>query len=286
MTPMVPFWKYHGLGNDFVVMDATRGGVLADSQQAKWLCDRYIGVGADGVLTVLPSEAGDFRMHIYNADGSEPEMCGNGIRCFVKYLADYGLVAGPDVKVETGRGVLLCQVHRGDDGKVDSVTVNMGPAVFERSEIPMEGEGRCIEEEIEAGDLRFTITALSVGTPHVVIFEEADISMARKHGPLLESHPLFPQRSNVDLAEIKSREEIDLIVFERGCGITRACGTGACASVAAAAAVGKLEFDKEIKVNLPGGSLFVKVVKDMTAVWMRGPAVEVYKGELPVVMAL
>jgi diaminopimelate epimerase len=190
------------------------------------------------------------------------------------------------VKIETGRGVLLCQVHQGDDGKVDSVEVNMGPAVFERSEIPMEGEGRCIEEEIEAGDLRFTITALSVGTPHVVIFEEADISMARKHGPLLESHPLFPERANVDLAEIKSREEIDLIVFERGCGITRACGTGACASVAAAAAVGKLEFDKEIKVNLPGGSLFVKVVKDMAAVWMRGPAVEVYQGELPVVMAL
>jgi len=267
-------------------MDATRGGVLVDSQQAKWLCDRYIGVGADGVLTVLPSEAGDFRMHIYNADGSEPEMCGNGIRCFVKYLADYGLVAGPDVKIETGRGVLLCQVHRGDDGRVDSVTVNMGPAVFERSKIPMEGEGRCIEEEIEAGDLRFTITALSVGTPHVVVFEEADISMARKHGPLLESHPLFPQRANVDLAEIKSSEEIDLIVFERGCGITRACGTGACASVAAAAAVGKLEFDKEIKVNLPGGSLFVKVVKDMAAVWMRGPAVEVFKGELTAVMAL
>jgi diaminopimelate epimerase len=283
---MVPFCKYHGLGNDFVVMDATRGGVLVDAAQARWLCDRYIGVGADGVLTVLPSEAGDFRMHIYNSDGSEPEMCGNGIRCFVRYLLEHGLAAGPEVKIETGRGVLVCRAHLGDDGRVDSISVNMGPAVFERSRIPMEGEGRCIEEEIAIGDLRFVITAVSVGTPHVVVCEKADISMARKHGPLLESHPLFPERTNVDLTEVKSREEIDLVVFERGCGITRACGTGACASVAACAAVGKLEFEKEIKVNLPGGSLFVKVARDFSSVWMRGPAVEVFKGELPAVMAL
>jgi diaminopimelate epimerase len=282
---MVAFWKYHGLGNDFVIMDATRGGVLVDSAQARWLCDRHRGVGADGVLTALPSESGEVRMHIYNADGSEPEMCGNGIRCFVKYLIDYGRVAGPEVRVETGRGVLHCQAIPGEDGRIETVTVNMGAAVFERSEIPMEGEGRCINEEIAAGDLRFNITALSVGTPHMVIFEKADLSMARKHGSLLENHPLFPQRVNVDLTEVKSRSEIDLVVWERGCGITKACGTGACAATAAAAMVNKVDFNREIKVNLPGGSLFIQISEDFTSVRMRGPAVEVFRGELPALMA-
>ena len=282
---MVPFWKYHGLGNDFVIMDATRGGVLVDSNQARWLCDRHSGVGADGVLTVLPSEAGEFRMHIYNADGSEPEMCGNGIRCFFKYLVDCGRVAGPEVKVETGRGVLSCQAASGEDGRVETVTVDIGPAIFERSEIPMEGEGRCIDQMIEAGDLRFNITAVSVGTPHMVIFEKADLSMARKHGSLLENHPLFPQRVNVDLTEVKSRSEIDLVVWERGCGITKACGTGACAAAVASAVVGKVDFDREIKVNLPGGSLFIEVSEDFSSVRMRGSAVEVFRGELPTLMA-
>ena len=278
---MVPFWKYHGLGNDFAIIDGTRGGVLVDPDQAKYLCDRHLGIGADGILTVLPSESGDFRMHIYNADGSEPEMCGNGIRCFVKYLVDYGLVAGPGVRVETGRGVLDCKAQQGKDGKVETVTVNMGPAVFERTQIPMQGEGRCIEQEIEIGDLKFVITAVAVGNPHMVIHSKADISMARKHGPLLESHPLFPQRVNVDLTEVKNREEIDLVVYERGCGITKACGTGACAAVAASAVVNKVDLEKEIKVNLPGGSLFVQVDQGFLSVWMRGPAVEVFRGELP-----
>lgn len=278
---MVSFFKYHGLGNDFVVMDATRGGVLVDAEQARVLCDRHTGVGADGILTALPSEAGDFRMHIYNADGSEPEMCGNGIRCFVKYLVDYGRLAGPQARVETGGGVLACEAVAGPDGKAESVIVNMGPALFERSAIPMAGEGRCVEESIEIGDLRFNATAVSVGTPHMVLFEKADLAMARQHGPLIESHPMFPQRVNVDLTEVKSRGEIDLVVYERGCGITRACGTGACAATAAAALVGKVDFAREIKVNLPGGALHVRVAEDFSSVWMRGPAVEVFRGELP-----
>ncbi len=278
---MIPFWKYHGLGNDFVIMDATRGGVMVEMEQARFLCDRHIGVGADGVLTVLPSEDGDFRMHIFNADGSQPEMCGNGIRCFVKYLVDFGLAAGPELRIETGRGLLACQAHPGSDGLIDSVTVNMGPAVFEREQIPMLGEGRCIQQEIDAGDLHFTITAVSMGNPHMVLFEEADMSMARKHGPLLESHPLFPHKANVNLTEVKSRSEIDLVVYERGCGVTKACGTGACAATAAAAMVDKVDFDREIQVNLPGGGLFVRVEKDFSSVWMRGPAAEVFRGELP-----
>jgi diaminopimelate epimerase len=278
---MIPFWKYHGLGNDFVVIDATQGGLLVTAEQARALCDRNTGIGADGVLTVLPSEAGDFRMHIFNADGSEPEMCGNGLRCFVKFLVDHGRLPRAETRIETGRGVLECQTQRGADGKVDTVTVNMGPASFERAQIPMLGEGRCVQEEIEAGDLRFKITAVSVGTPHMVLFEKADLSMARKHGPLLESHRLFPKRVNVDLTEVKGKDEIDLVVYERGCGITRACGTGACAAVAASAMLGKVDFEREITVNLPGGALFVRVARDFSAVWMRGPAVEVFCGELP-----
>ncbi|MBN2498913.1 MAG: diaminopimelate epimerase [Deltaproteobacteria bacterium] len=277
---MIPFFKYHGLGNDFAVVDATQGAVLVEGAQAVRICDRHTGVGADGVLTVLPSESGDFRMHIYNADGSEPEMCGNGIRCFVKYLVDHGSAAGDEVRVETGRGVLSCLAHRGADGKVESVTVNMGPAEFERERIPMKGEGRCIEEEIEFEGLRFKITALALGNPHVVLFGEADLSLARKRGPMLESHPLFPQKVNVNLAGLKSRAEIDLVVYERGCGITRACGTGACATAAAAAMLDKVDFDREIRVNLPGGSLYVRVEQDFSSVWMRGPAVEVFRGEI------
>jgi diaminopimelate epimerase len=278
---MIPFWKYHGLGNDFIIMDATRGGVMLEMEQARKLCDRHTGVGADGVLTVLPSEAGDFRMHIFNSDGSEPEMCGNGIRCFVKYLVDYELAHSPQLAIETGRGLLTCMVHKDPEGQVDSVTVNMGPAIFERAQIPMLGEGRCILETIDSGDLHFTITAVSMGNPHMVLFEEADMSMARKHGPLLESHPSFPEKANVNLTEVKSRSEIDLVVYERGCGITKACGTGACAATAAAAMVDKVDFDREIQVNLPGGSLFVRVERDFSSVWMRGPAVEVFRGELP-----
>jgi len=278
---MIQFWKYHGLGNDFVIIDATRGGLLVDADQARKICERNTGIGADGILTVLPSESGDFRMHIYNTDGSEPEMCGNGIRCFVKFLFDSGRLQGPEARIETGRGVLSCEVQEGESGKVETVTVNMGPVILDRSEIPMEGEGRCIQQEIEIGDLNFTVTALSVGTPHLVLFEKADISLARKRGALLESHPLFPQRVNVDLAEASSRGEIDLVVYERGCGITNACGTGACASTAASAIAGKVDFDREIKVNLPGGSLYVRVAKDLSSVWMRGPAVEVFQGSLP-----
>jgi diaminopimelate epimerase len=278
---MIPFCKYHGLGNDFVIIDAMRGGLLVDSDQARSLCDRNMGIGADGILTVLPSESGDFRMHIYNADGSEPEMCGNGIRCFVKYLFDRGRWQESPVKIETGGGVLSCEARMGTAGKVESVNVNMGPVVLERSEIPMQGEGRCVQQEIELGDLRFNVTAVSVGTPHLVIFEKADLSLARKRGALLETHPLFPQRVNVDLAEVKSRAEIDLVVWERGCGITKACGTGACSSVAAAALAGKVDFDREIAVNLPGGRLFVTISEDLSTVWMRGPATEVFKGELP-----
>ena len=277
---MIPFWKYHGLGNDFIIMDATRGGVLVEAGQARHLCDRFFGVGADGVLTVLPSEDGDFRMHIFNSDGSTPEMCGNGIRCFVKYLVDAGLASGPEVRVETKRGVLSCQTHLDEDGKVETVTVNMGPALFERERIPMLGDGRCIQEGIDAGDLHFTITALSMGNPHMVLFEEADMSMARKHGALLESHPMFPEKANVNLTEVKSRSEIDLVVYERGCGITKACGTGACAATAAAAMVDRVDFGREVQVNLPGGSLFVQVEEDFSSVWMRGPAVAVYRGEL------
>jgi len=149
---MIPFWKYHGLGNDFVLLDTSRGAVLVEREQARWLCDRHLGVGADGVLTVLPSESGAARMHIYNADGSEPEMCGNGIRCFVKYLVDSGRAPGAEVRVETARGVLTCLAQRGADDKVEAVTVHMGPAVFDREKVPMlGGEGPFIQAEIDAG---------------------------------------------------------------------------------------------------------------------------------------
>jgi len=276
----VPFWKYHGLGNDFIVIDATSGGLLVEAGQARQLCERHTGIGADGVLTVLPSSGADFRMHIFNADGSEPDMCGNGIRCFVKYLIDQGRARGSRVRVETGAGILECRAHPGSDGRVASVAVDMGAVELERERIPMLGEGRCLAQKIELGELSFEVSALRVGVPHLVLFEKADLAMARKRGPQLETHPLFPERTNVDLAEVKNRREIDLVVWERGCGITLACGTGACATVAAACLADRVDYDQEVRVNLPGGTLFVQVQRDLRAVWMRGPAEEVFRGEV------
>lgn len=276
----VPFWKYHGLGNDFIVIDATSGGLLVESGQARQLCERHTGIGADGVLTVLPASQADFRMHIYNADGSEPDMCGNGIRCFVKYLIDQGRAQRSSVRVETGAGILDCRAHVGSDGRVASVAVDMGKVELERERIPMQGEGRCLGEKIDLGELSFEVSALRVGVPHLVLFDKADLALARQRGPQLENHPLFPERTNVDLAEIKNRRELDLVVWERGCGITLACGTGACATVTAACLADRVDYDQEVRVNLPGGTLFVKVQNDLGAVWMRGPAEEVFRGEV------
>jgi diaminopimelate epimerase len=276
---MIPFYKYHGLGNDFVLIDAVEKPIKMDAQTAQRLCDRHTGVGADGILMVLPSKKAPFRMRIYNADGSEAQMCGNGLRCFARHLIDHRLAKGPRLEVETGRGVLACEVFRKKNGTIESVKVEMGRAVFERSRLPMMGSGEFIQGEIECRGRKVKGTAVSMGNPHLVVFGSADRMLAAELGPLLERHEFFPERINVGFAKILGRKKIDLIVHERGCGITLACGTGACAAVAAAARLGWVDFDREIEVSLPGGSLWIQVPVDFTGVSMRGPAELLFKGE-------
>ncbi|MFA6032667.1 MAG: diaminopimelate epimerase [Myxococcota bacterium] len=296
------FFKYHGIGNDLVLVDLTAGGVPVTSAEAVELCDRNFGVGADGVLTLLPSRKAAFRMHIRNSDGSVAEMCGNGLRCAAKYAYDHGRVvvflgddetngiaaaAGFQVKrgtrlsgfaVETGRGVLHCVIEAAADGIANSVWVNMGAPILERSAIPMTGTGRFLGREVRAAGKVFTGSAIGMGNPHLVLFAGDDMEQAMKYGPILERSPLFPRKTNVEFARVVSESELSVVVWERGCGITKACGTGACATVVAHAMAGHVPFGREVRVVLPGGVLGVSVPADLHAVYMRGPAVEVFRG--------
>ena len=278
----LPFFKYQGLGNDFVVVDLRVARVDLTAEQARRICDRHFGVGADGVLVLLPADDADFRMLVYNADGSVAEMCGNGIRCVAKHAIDAGIVRGDAVRIATGAGVLTCAVHRGADGTVDAVTVDMGRPELERACIPATGFGRMVREPVRAGDRTFEVTAVSMGNPHAVIFGEglADVELATRYGPLIEHDTArFPRRTNVEFATLRDGG-IDVVVWERGCGITLACGTGACATAVAAVTLGLAKAGEEIAVRLPGGPLAITVEPEFGGVRMRGPAELVFAGEL------
>jgi diaminopimelate epimerase len=287
-----------GLGNDFLVVDLrpgrpgaiTNGGPSPqDPAVVRALCDRHFGIGADGVLAVLPGSDGDARMRVLNADGSEAEMCGNGIRCVAKVLYESdAAMRRPVLRIDTGAGLLECVMDVAD-GAVRSVAVEMGRPRFLRDEIPLSpgGKTRAIREPIVADGRTFTFTAVSMGNPHAVTFIDdphADLrALAEKYGPLLETAATFPRRTNVEFARVRGRE-IDLVVWERGCGITLACGTGACATVAAACLEERLSPGPEIPVHLPGGTLFITVAPDEAGVRMRGPAVTVYRADVDLAM--
>ncbi|HEY4186342.1 MAG TPA: diaminopimelate epimerase [Polyangia bacterium] len=288
----LPFAKVQGLGNDFVVVDLRAGRVRDDVAAAiqapaavRAVCDRHFGVGADGILAILPGTGGDARMRVLNADGSEAEMCGNGIRCVAKvlYEADASLRRSP-LRIDTGAGLLECEISTAG-GEVDSVAVQMGRPRFERGEIPMSpgGTARAVRTPIDVEGRRFHFTAVSMGNPHAVIFiddPQADLrALAEQYGPHLEHAPVFPNRTNVEFARLRG-DEIDLVVWERGCAITLACGTGACATVAAAVVEERLQPGREITVNLPGGALFITVAPGLSGVRMRGPATTVFSAEL------
>jgi diaminopimelate epimerase len=281
------FAKYHGLGNDFLVVDL-RTAKPEDAAQVQdpvnviALCDRQFGVGGDGVLAVLPSIAkgDDARMRVLNSDGSEAEMCGNGLRCVVQWLRDHGGVAKDEMAIDTGAGRLVCQLLG------ERITVSMGAPRLTRAEIPMVGPlgERCIDQPIEiTGQPTRTITCVSMGNPHAVTFvssrEEAR-HLAETVGPSVERHAYFPQRTNAEFAFVKSRTEIDLVVWERGAGMTLACGTGACATVVAAILTGRCDEGPSVRVNLPGGSLDIQVMPELSNVKMSGPAQHVFDAEI------
>jgi diaminopimelate epimerase len=291
---MLPFTKVQGLGNDFVVVDlrGERAGsktavAVQDPEAVRRICDRHFGVGADGVLAILPASAGDARMRVLNADGSEAEMCGNGIRCVAKVLYESDpALRKPVLAIDTGAGLLACEIGA-KDGHVDSVTVEMGRPRFTRDEIPLSpgGASRVTRETIAADGRTFRFTAVSMGNPHALIFvddpSEDLMALARRFGPELEVAPTFPRRTNVEFARVRG-SEIDLVVWERGCGITLACGTGACATAVAACVEERLPRGREITVNLPGGPLGITVAADDSGVRMRGPARIVFRSELDV----
>ncbi len=296
-SAVLPFTKVEGLGNDFVVVDLRPGRPAAevrpspeDPAVARALCDRRFGVGADGVLAVLPARpgtAGDARMRVINADGSEAEMCGNGIRCVAKVLYETDpSLRRPVINIDTGAGLLACAVDAAG-GQVRSVAVEMGRPRVRRDEIPMSpgGEGRVVREVIEVRGRKLAFTAVSMGNPHAVVFIDDPTenlrALAESYGPALEVSPTFPRRTNVEMARITGGE-IELVVWERGCGITLACGTGACATAAAACLEERLAPGVETPVHLLGGTLFITVASDGGGVRMRGPAEIVYRADLDV----
>jgi diaminopimelate epimerase len=287
----LPFAKVQGLGNDFLVVDLRPGKPAAlstgpspqDPAVVRELCDRRFGVGGDGVLAILPSTVADARMRVLNADGSEAEMCGNGIRCVAKVLYETDpTLRRPNIKIETGAGVLSCALDV-KDGVVDAVAVDMGRPQLARELIPLApgGPDRALRETIAARDRSFNFTGVSMGNPHAVIFvdePDADLrALAMTYGPALETAERFPKRTNVEFARVRG-VEIDLVVWERGSGLTLACGTGACATVVAAGLEERLAPGVETPVHLPGGTLRITVAKDYSGVLMRGPARTVFHG--------
>ena len=276
------FLKMQGTGNDFVVVDGLKNGAASHdwTALAKAMCDRHFGVGSDGLLLVEPSEQADFRMRMWNPDGSESEMCGNGIRCFGKYLYDAGLVERQEMKVETGAGVLDLLVHtRG--GVADRVTVSMGVPEFRPERIPVAVAGeRAFDVSVPGVGLDVTVSCASMGNPHAVMFLDGPVAdfPLETVGPKVEHHKLFPRRVNFEVVQRRAPGELDVRVWERGAGITLACGTGACAVAAVARAKG-LTGDRTM-VHLPGGALELEW-DGRGEILMTGPAALVFEGNWP-----
>jgi diaminopimelate epimerase len=268
------FTKMHGIGNDFVLIDC-RDKAVADqlgavSDLSKRLCQRRFGIGADQALFLYLSEIADFKMTIFNADGSEVEMCGNGIRCFAKYIWDRGLSGKDILSVETAAGIIKPERA----GRL--VKVDMGEPVLEGRLIPVNMDGRLKDFPLKIGEEEFKITAVSMGNPHAVMFlEDVDVFDLKRYGPLIENHALFPKRINVEAVQVIDSERIKMRVWERGAGETLACGTGACAATVASHLKGFT--GRQVKVLLTGGELLIQWKED-NRVYMTGPAVEVFEG--------
>lgn len=273
------FTKMQGIGNDFILINLIKTKLSEDySTLAKRVCDRHFGIGADGLILLLPSNFVELRARFFNPDGSEAEMCGNGMRCLAKYLYERKLVKRKEIKVETKAGIIIPKLILSDD-QVEAVEVDMGIPQLKRIDIPMKGEGeRVVDEELKIDDKKFKITALSLGNPHCLLFvERLDSSLVSKVGPQIENHPLFPQRTNVEFVQVLNKEEIELRVWERGVGETLACGSGACAAVVGCVLSDKTE--RKVKVRLRGGDLLVEW-RDNDHLYLTGEAREVFEGEM------
>ena len=270
------FWKVHGLGNDFVLFDAR------DRKDVDWnaltvrVCDRHTGVGADGTLILLDSDKADVRMRIINADGSEAEMCGNGIRAFSRFAFENGIVRGTEFTVETGAGVMKPRVIL-KNGHVDGVRVDMGEPLLNAKDVPAATEGRAIGLKLTADGRTFDCTAVRVGVPHAILFVDAlDETVAAHYGPSIEHDPMFPERANADFVEVVDASQIRMRTWERGCGCTLACGTGACSAAVACVLNGKTGRSVDVCIQL--GVLHIDWDAADNHVYMTGPAEIVFSG--------
>jgi len=273
------FTKMHGIGNDYVYINCFREKVKEPSSLAVTISNRHFGVGSDGLILILPSEIADCRMRIFNADGSEAQMCGNGIRCVAKYIYDHKIKQKNPISIETLAGIKEIQLFIRNNGLVNTAKVNMGKPWLMRSEIPMTGrESQVIDEVLKLDDgVSFRITCVSMGNPHCIIFaeniEEIDIP---RYGKLIECHKYFSERINVHFVKIHTSKEVTIKTWERGSGLTLACGTGA--SAVCVAGVLNKKTERKILAHLPGGDLSLEWVEEGN-VFMTGPATEVFEGE-------
>lgn len=276
---MIPFTKMHGLGNDFVLIESRHLEGMDVPETARRICGRHTGIGADGLLIVTPSDRADIGMRIINADGSEAEMCGNGIRCLARYVFDNDLVKQERFGVETLAGIMRPRLEYGGDGEVLFVEVDMGVPVLERAAIPMTGpKGRVLDQPLETEQGTVRVTMVRMGVPHAIVFVE-DIGnvCVEALGRAVETHPVFPERTNVDFVQVEDEGAVAVRTWERGVGATLACGTGACASAVAANLLGRTQ--KRVAVRLELGALDINIAAD-GRVLMKGPAQYVFEGEV------
>ena len=273
------FTKMHGIGNDYVYVNCFEESIKNPAEVSKFVSDRHFGIGSDGLILISPSAIADFRMNIYNADGSQAEMCGNGIRCVAKYVYDYGLTDKTEISVETLAGIKYLRLQV-ENGKVASVEVNMGAPILEPKEIPVAvEESPVVNVPVEVKGKIYHMTCVSMGNPHAIIFmnnvKDLDIEAI---GPYFENHTVFPKRTNTEFVEVLDRNTVNMRVWERGSDETLACGTGACATTVACILNDKTE--NEVTVHLLGGDLKIRWDREANQVYMTGPATVVFDGEI------
>lgn len=273
------FVKSHGLGNDYFVLDQQKISFQIDEKSIKYLCDVHYGIGSDGILLKVPSSVADFGLKIYNPDGSEAEKSGNGLRIFAKYLYDYGHSSGKKFTIETLGGIVTAEVTREASGKAGLIKVDMGKAVFTSRKVPVYcDENECLDHPLNIVDETYLINCVSVGNPHCVILrnhlQEAEIL---KHGSEIENHPMFPNRINVQFARVLSRNEVEILIWERGAGYTLASGSSSCA--VAAVMVKKGLTDRNLTVKMPGGKIQIEIDESWN-IRMEGEVSEIASGYL------
>lgn len=274
----------HGCGNDYVYVDCINHPLLEEAQSLEKIAiqvsDRRNGIGADGMILILPSKVADFRMEMYNSDGSIGEMCGNGIRCVGKYVYDYGLTDQTHLRIETRAGIKELYLNI-KDSVVETVRVNMGSPIIDPEKIPVsckQNQPELMDYPVEAGGILYLITCVSMGNPHAVMFSNDILRIDVKCiGQIMEYHKMFPKRTNVEFVHVIDKNTIEMRVWERGSGETFACGTGACASVVACIMHGYTE--NQVTVHLLGGDLYIEYDQEENIIYMTGPAVTVYDGE-------